>query len=121
MIKDYKGIQVILKYTEPGFSGKCRRKNYKILTGWRMGIYKILLSIAKETSLLIATNKILPQIVCSCENDEYRCANQFQQPIFFYMLKKGKKTVKHINQMMPDRNYPKNISINSPQSFKYFE
>jgi len=82
--KTYKGIQVILKYTETYSNGKSKRKSHKILTGWRMGTAKILPSLAVESSLLVAANKSFPKIVCSCENDEYLAVNQFFNTLYYF-------------------------------------
>lgn len=82
--KSYKGIQVILKYTETDSEGKQRRKSYKILSGWRMGTYKILPSLVYEASLLIAANKSFPQMVCSVENDDYICVDQLFNSLYYF-------------------------------------
>jgi hypothetical protein len=82
--KSYKGIQVILKYTETDSEGKRRRKSYKILSGWRMGSDKILPSLAYEASLLIAANKSFSKMVCSIENDDYICIDQLFNSLYYF-------------------------------------
>jgi hypothetical protein len=80
----YKKIQVILKYTETDSEGKCKVKNHKILTGWRMGTHKILPSLANEATLLLAANIKFSKMVCSNENVDYLCVDQLFNTIYYF-------------------------------------
>ena len=82
--KTYKGIQVLLKYSETNSEGKCKNKNHKILTGCRMGTNKILQSLSFESSLLLAANKTFPQMVCNSENNAYLCVYQFFNTLYYF-------------------------------------